>query len=158
MMTGNNPGQNTPAETSRAMIEQGQKIYSAIYKRIWRSLKWEFKKLYQINALYLPVSLRFGDSGDTIAREDFSGSARGIVPAADPTISSDGAMFARVQLLKQAAATNPGYDVDAVERLFLSTLGFTDSKLIYPGLDAKGPAGPTEKVQIQMLKNWHVSL
>lgn len=153
MMTGNNPGQNTPAETSRAMIEQGQKIYSAIYKRIWRSLKWEFKKLYQINALYLPVSLRFGDSGDTIAREDFSGSARGIVPAADPTISSDGAMFARAQLLKQAAATNPGYDVDAVERLFLSTLGFTDSKLIYPGLDAKGPAGPTEKVQIQMLKN-----
>lgn len=153
MMTGNNPGQNTPAETSRAMIEQGQKIYSAIYKRIWRSLKWEFKKLYQLNALYLPVSLRFGDSGDTIAREDFSGSARGIVPAADPTITSDGAMFARAQLLKQAAMTNPGYDTDAVEREFLRSLGITDSKVLYPGIEAKGPPGPSEKVQIQMLKN-----
>lgn len=152
-MVGENPGQNTPAETSRTMVEQGQKIYSAIYKRIWRSLKWEFKKLYQLNALYLPVSLRFGDSGDMIAREDFSGSARGIVPAADPTITSDGQMFARAQMLKQAAATNPGYDVDAVEREFLRSMGITDSKLIYPGLEAKGPPGPTEKVQIQMMKN-----
>ena len=153
MMTGENPGQNTPAETSRAMVEQGQKIYSAIYKRIWRSLKWEFKKLYQLNALYLDTSLRFGDAGDTIAREDFSGSARGIVPAADPTITSDAQMFARANLLKQAAATNPGYDIDAVEREFLRALGITDSKFLYPGLEAKGPPGPTEKVQIQMMKN-----
>lgn len=153
MMVGENPGQNTPAETSRTMVEQGQKIYSAIYKRIWRSLKWEFKKLYQLNALYLPVSLRFGDSGDTIAREDFSGSARGLVPAADPTITSDGQRFAQANLLKQAAATNPGYDVDAVERLFLAAIGITDSKVIYPGIEAKGPPGPTEKVQIQMMKN-----
>lgn len=153
LMTGNNPGQNTPAETSRTMMEQGQKIYSAIYKRIWRSLKWEFKKLYQLNALYLDTSLRFGDAGDTIAREDFSGSARGIVPAADPTITSDGAMYARATLLKQAATTNPGYDVDAVEKEFLRSLGYTDTKVIYPGIAAKGPPGPSEKVQIQMLKN-----
>ena len=50
---GENPGQNTPAETSRAMVEQGQKIYSAIFKRIWRSLKREFQKLYKLNAVHL---------------------------------------------------------------------------------------------------------
>ena len=153
MLTGVNPGQNTPAETSRAMVEQGQKIYSAIFKRIWRSMKWEFKKLYDLNALYLPISLNYGDSGGTIAREDFTGSARGIVPSADPTITSDSAMFARAQMLKQAAAVNPGYDVDAVEREFLRALGISDSKLIYPGVAAKGPPGPSEKVQIQQLKN-----
>ncbi len=153
MLTGVNPGQNTPAETSRAMVEQGQKIYSAIFKRIWRSLKWEFKKLYDLNALYLPISLPFGDAGGTIAREDFSGSSKGIVPAADPTITSDAAMFARAQMLKTAAQTNPGYDVDAVEREFLRSLGVTDSSIIYPGVAAKGPPGPSEKIQIQQLKN-----
>lgn len=152
MLTGVNPGQNTPAETSRAMVEQGQKIYSAIFKRIWRSMKWEFKKLYDLNALYLPVSLNYGDAGGTIAREDFSGSSRGIVPAADPTIVSDAAWFARAQLLKAAAAGNPGYNVDAVEREFLSALGIHDSKFIYPGIEGKDP-GPSEKVQIQMMKN-----
>ncbi len=152
MLTGQNPGQNTPAQTSQAMIEQGQMIYSAIFKRVWRSLKWEFKKLYNLNALYLPISLNYGDAGGTIAREDFSGSVNGIVPAADPTITSDSAMFARAQLLKAAAQGTPGYNVDAVEREFLRAIGITDSKFIYPGL-AGVEQGPSEKVQIQMLKN-----
>lgn len=153
MLTGQNPGQNTPAQTSQAMIEQGQMIYSAIYKRLWRSLKWEFKKLYNLNALYLPVSLRYGDAGGNIAREDFSGSVNAIVPSADPTITSDAAMFARAQILKQAASGNPGYNADVVEREFLRALGIPDSKLIYPGLEAMGPPGPSEKVQIQQMKN-----
>ena len=107
MMVGENPGQNTPAETSRAMLEQGQKIYSAIFKRVWRSMKLEFKKVYTLNSIFLPLQMSFG-SGGKIGREDYSLGSVSVVPAADPTIASDGARFAQARLLKEAAGATPG--------------------------------------------------
>jgi len=35
------------------MIEQGMKVFSSIYKRVYRSLKSEYKKLYRLNRLYM---------------------------------------------------------------------------------------------------------
>lgn len=151
MMAGENPGQNTPAETSRAMVEQGQKIYSAIFKRIWRSFKQEFKKCYQLNAVYLPVSTPFGSG--TIAREDFTGDPGSIIPAADPTITSDAARFAQASLLKQAAQGNPGYDPDVVEKMFLTTLGIDNIDQVYPGMAKAAPPAPDVKLQIQQMKS-----
>jgi len=153
MMAGENPGQNTPAETSRAMVEQGQKIYSAIFKRIWRSFKQEFKKGFQLNAIYLPVSMPFGGPGETIAREDFTGDPSSIIPAADPTIISDAARFAQANLLKQAAMGNPGYDADTVEKIFLRTLGIDNIDQVYPGTANLPPPLPDVKVQIQQMKS-----
>lgn len=152
MLAGENPGQNTPAETSRAMVEQGQKIYSAIFKRIWRSLKQEFKKLYQLNAIYLPARQSFGGPSEVIAREDFTGDPGSIIPAADPTITSEAARFAQATMIKQAAATNYGYNQDAVERNFLRTLGVDSIDLLYPGQDKQQPPAPDVKVQIQQMK------
>ena len=53
ILVGQNPGQNTPAETSRTMAEQGMKIFSGIFKRTYRSLRDEFRKQYRLNHLYL---------------------------------------------------------------------------------------------------------
>ena len=50
-MVGVSPGQNTPAETSRNTMEQGMNSYKGIFKRIWRSMKEEFKKRHKLNAL-----------------------------------------------------------------------------------------------------------
>jgi chaperonin GroES len=41
-----------PATTTLAQIEQGLKVFSAIYKRIFRALGDEYKILYEINARY----------------------------------------------------------------------------------------------------------
>lgn len=41
-----------PATTTLAQIEQGLKVFSAIYKRIFRSLGEEYKLLYDLNARY----------------------------------------------------------------------------------------------------------
>jgi hypothetical protein len=152
MMAGENPGQNTPAETSRAMLEQGQKIYSAIFKRIWRSMKKEFKKLYTLNAIYLPMESSFGD-GLTIRNEDYRATAVSVIPVADPTIASEGARFAQARLLKEAAATAGGYDNDEVERRYLRALGVDDVDKIFPGSDKMAPPPPDVKVQIQQMKN-----
>ncbi len=152
MLTGVNPGQNTPAETSRSMVEQGQKVYSAIFKRIWRSMKAEFKKLYTLNAIYLPEKVAFGGPGDTIGREDYLALPSSVVPVADPTITSDAARFSQATLLKQAAINNRGYDPDAVERFFLNSLQIDNIDTIYPGVAKAGPPPPDIKIQVQQMK------
>ncbi|KKL06100.1 hypothetical protein LCGC14_2599410, partial [marine sediment metagenome] len=52
-MVGENPGQNTPAYNMQAMLEQGLQVFNGIFKRIYRSKRSEFRKLYKLNAIYL---------------------------------------------------------------------------------------------------------
>lgn len=153
MMVGENPGQNTPAETSRTMMEQGQKIYSAIFKRVWRSMKGEFKKLYVLNSVNLPVAkTRFGASGAMICREDYAGTADGVVPVADPTIASDAARYAQAMGVKQLSIGNPAYDADGVEIRVLKALGVQDIASVYKGVANAPPPAPDVKLQIQSMK------
>jgi len=39
--------------------------------------------------------------------------------------------------LREAAATNPGYDVDEVERSYLHALGYDNVDTLYPGQKLK---------------------
>lgn len=149
---GENVGQNTPAETSRTMVEQGQKIYTAIFKRIWRSLKKEFQKLYQLNSVYLPREVTFGAKGSTIGREDYRGSPGAVVPVADPTISSAGERYARAAAVKQLSVGNPAYDPDEVEKNILNALGVTDIEKIYKGVANAPPPQPDIKLQIEQMR------
>jgi len=151
MLTGVNPGQNTPAETSRSMVEQGQKVYSAIFKRVWRSLKQEYKKLYVLNSIWLPETTTYGTAGAQISREDYTAGAAAVLPVADPTITSDAAAFAQAQLVREAAKSSGGYDADAVERLYLETLKVPDVDRIFPGSD-KVPQGEDVKITLMKMK------
>jgi chaperonin GroES len=49
LMVGRNPGQNQPYSTTQAVMEQGMKVFNGIYKRLYRSMTNEFKKLYRLN-------------------------------------------------------------------------------------------------------------
>ena len=49
IFVGKMPGQNTPATTTMASIEQGMKVFTAVYKRIYRALGEEFKKIFKLN-------------------------------------------------------------------------------------------------------------
>lgn len=149
---GENVGQNTPAETARTMSENGQKIYTAIFKRIWRALRKEFQKLYQLNSVYLPTKVRFGASGQEIGREDYRGSAAQIVPYADPNIASAGERWGRAAAVKQLAAGNPAYDQDAVELDCLLALGISDPERLYKGVENAPPPPPDVRLQIQEMK------
>ena len=153
MLAGENPGQNTPAETARTMVQQGEKIYSAIFKRIWRSMKQEFKKLYILNAINLPASTSFGDGGEQIMREDYAGGTGGVCPVADPYITSESARFAQAQIIAERASLNPGYDQDVVEVNLLRALGVDQIKLMYPGQKAMPEPAPDIKLQVQQMKN-----
>ena len=152
MMVGENPGQNTPAETSRTMVEMGQKIYNSIFKRVWRSMKEEFKKLYVLNAIYLPDISPFGPTGQKALREDYLGNPDDVAPAADPNLSSETERLNQATALKSAAMATPGYDPAKVEKLYLRAIGLDPATIeeVYPGVEAF-PPGEDIKLQIAKL-------
>ena len=152
MLTGVNPGQNTPAETSRSMVEQGQKIYSAIFKRIWRGLKHEFRKLYNLNALHLPEQVTFAGVPAFLKRSDFLVGSTDIAPSADPAITSDATKFTQAQIIRQAAMGNPAYNIDEAEMRFLEALQVDDVKSLYLGMAHARPI-MTPQIMVQQLKN-----
>jgi len=134
LMVGENPGQNTPAETSRLMAEMGQKLYNAIFKRVWRAMGAEFLKLYKLNGRYMGTEPGVGGA----TRDDYVGLAD-IFPAADPNITSDVMQVQLAGSLKQAAMTTPGYNRDAVERRWLKAMKVDNVDEIFPGSEGQEP-------------------
>lgn len=57
LMVGRNPGQNQPYSTTQAVMEQGMKVFNGIYKRLYRSMTSEFKKIYSLNRDYPDVQM-----------------------------------------------------------------------------------------------------
>jgi chaperonin GroES len=152
-ITGENPGQNTPAQTQQSMIEMGMKIYNAIFKRIWRSMKEEFRKLYILNGLNLPAYVDFGSGDNKVSREDYLGDPNRVVPVADPNVTSDGQRLQRAVLLKQTAMTTPGYDWEVVERRFLKAAQIDDIDAVYPGPKSpKATPIPNPKAAVEQIK------
>jgi chaperonin GroES len=149
-MVGENPGQNTTAETMRTMIQEGMRIYSAIFKRVWRSMKEEFKKGYIVNGIYMPARKSFGQ-GQVALREDYLGNPDEVAPAADPNITSEQMQLAQAQLLKQAAATTAGYNSEEVEKRYLRALKVDSIDQVYPGVAATGTPKDV-RVQVAELK------
>lgn len=151
LLQGQNVGQNTPAETSRTLVAQGIKIYSDIFKRIWRSMKKEFKKLYILNGMYLPAHTSFGYQGSEISRADYLDNPDRVAPAADPNLPSEDLMIQQALAVKQAAAVTPGYSIPDVERHFLRALKVEAIDVLYPG-PGKVPPLPNPKVMVEQIK------
>jgi chaperonin GroES len=156
ILSGQNPGQNTAAETTRTMAEQGMKIFSGIFKRTYRSLKDEFRKLYRLNQLYLDGIVDYNsDTGSNfIDADDFAGPVSDVRPAADPNIVSDTQRVTQATALLQLATTTPGMNMYEVQKNYLKAMKVTNIEMILP--DPKGPnaikPGPSEKIQIEMMK------
>jgi chaperonin GroES len=121
IMTGENI-QNETATTTMARIEQGMKVFSAIYKRIYRSLKQEFTKLYKLNQKYLPdqVYFRVLDEEEAIARNDYDESLD-VVPVADPGLMTAAQRLAQGQALLQFA-NDPYVNQKEIRKRYLESL------------------------------------
>ena len=102
IFVGKMPGQNTPATTTMASIEQGMKLFTAIYKRVYRSLTKEFKKLFRLNGLYqenLDKAQHVLDQPITV--EDYDPKAYDVCPTADPTAVSSTQKLLKAEGLMQ---------------------------------------------------------
>lgn len=101
IFVGKMPGQNTPATTTMASIEQGMKLFTAVYKRVHRSLGKEFQKLFKLNRVYLDPQVELDFLDEPIQQSDYLGNEKEVIPAADPTASSSQERQQKTQQLLQ---------------------------------------------------------
>jgi len=81
-----------------ALIEQGKKTFNAIYKRIYRSLQAEFKRIFKLNYYYLDPEkyAQFHDE-PVDPKQDFGSMGYDIRPTANPEFSSRVQRMARAE-------------------------------------------------------------
>lgn len=117
IFVGKMPGQNTPATTTMATIEQGMKVFTAVYKRLYRSLGEEFQKLARLNNLYLNPNTYVDVVDMEVGPDDFDVSKHNIVPGADPTAVSQTEKLLKAQGLMELLSTGTLDPVKVVKRV-----------------------------------------
>jgi len=100
--------QQAAVGTTVALLERGSRTMSAIHKRIYSSLKNEFKLLARVFKLYLPPEYPYDVVGGQrmIKQQDFDDRVD-IVPVADPNIFSQTQRISLAQTELQLATSNP---------------------------------------------------
>lgn len=101
IFVGKMPGQNTPATTTMASIEQGMKVFTAVYKRVYRSLEKEFKKVFKLNKAYLDENTYIAVMDGPVSPADFDDKSYDICPTADPTATSQTEKLLKAQGLME---------------------------------------------------------
>lgn len=159
VMTGVNPGQNTPAETSRNTLEQGMMLFSGIYKRMYRGFGEELRKLYQLNRWFIKQAPDFEELTSSenalFAPDDYDSNAYRVFPSADPTSVSAAQKQnkAKVTFEVMQAAPN-GFDPYEVVRRVLEAHEVDGIEAVYP--NPKGPKAiaprPNPKVELEKAK------
>lgn len=118
IFVGKMPGQNTPATTTMATIEQGMKVFTAVYKRVYRALTSEFRKIYKLNRTYMNIEEYVSVLDEPVPQSDYQGPVDDIIPGADPTAVSSQEKQQKVQALMQLLQLGT-IDPMAVTELYL---------------------------------------
>ena len=148
ILSGNIPhGRNVPATTILALIEQGLKVFSGIYLRLYRSFHKELKQLYRLNRLYLTQDKyqEVLDDKEANVKLDYNTKDHDILPVSDPANASDAQRIMKAQALIQML--DMGFNDEEIKRRYLEALQCEDIEKLLP----EEPPGPTpmEEAELQ---------
>jgi chaperonin GroES len=102
IFVGKMPGQNTPASTTQETVQQGMAVFTAIYKRVYRSLTSEFNKLYRLNKINPDIVAEESKiAGIPLQVSDYELPNYMIIPGADPIGDSVTVKMAKLQQVGQ---------------------------------------------------------
>lgn len=154
IFTGKMPGQNTPAATTMASIEQGLKVFTSIYKRIYRSMQSEFELIANLNAIFLPTQLtKFVSevNGEPkqyqVSRFDYQQADVRILPAADPNMVSETQKMMKIQGLHELVPLG----TINVQEMTKQALQFQGQENIQALMQTQPPQPPVE-LQIEQMR------
>lgn len=144
VMTGGEGPQNEAATRTLARIEQGMKVFSAIYKRVYRSLKQEYRKLYRLNRQHLEDRqyFSFHDDPEAVGREDYADDLD-VAPAADPNMITDQQKAAQAEYLMQFL-NDPVHDQLELRKRIHEAIGVPDYDQI---LADQPPPNPETEIE-----------
>lgn len=154
-MMGEKPGENVSAELFLSMVDQGLKVFTGIYKRIYRSLKQEFQIHYWLNGLYLDAQRYYNVLDDPrtleVYRADFQYKDCDVYPMADPHLSLDIQRQARAQvLISGLTAGLPGLVPMGITKRWLEANKITNIEEIFDPQQQKPPDPKVEQIYLEM--------
>lgn len=169
VMTGQGTA-NQPATTTLALIEQGHKVMTAIFKRIHRSFGQELRILRRLNRDYLDEEEYFqlNDSAPEVdpqtgqpvqqepvkvGREDYADDDLDVIPVSDPNTVSDMQKMARAQALMMFN-NDPLVNQLEIRKRVIDAIGERDTKALF---DVPPPA-PDPKILIEGMKEARAKL
>ena len=144
IFVGKMPGQNTPATTTMASIEQGMKVFTAIYRRVYRSMDQEVKRLYELNGMYLDEKIMAAVLDEPIGPNDFNSKDYDICPAADPAASSQSEKLMKAQALLELLPSGMLNPVEVIMRVLEAQEQPNLEKLL-PGMAETGQPQPPQQ-------------
>lgn len=102
ILSGNQDTQTAPT-TALALIEQGQKVFTAIYQRVHRALGNEAKAVFRLNRDYIDEEkyFAFGEDQQVVGKADFEDRDLDIMPVSDPRAINDKVKLAKAEVLMQ---------------------------------------------------------
>ena len=128
VLTGSETG-NVPVGTTLARIDQGQKIFNSIHKRIYRANRLEYKLLHDQIAEHMPQEgypFSYAGVSQEIAHKDFD-SRIDVFPVADPEVATSTQRIIQSQFLMEISGTRPElYNMRQVHRRALSAVRIQD--------------------------------
>lgn len=140
-MSGQKPGENVSAATVTALIEQGLKVFSGIYKRIYRSMGEELDIIYMLNSKYLDDKKYFNVVDREINKDDFETKSFDLRPSADPQFSLDVQRVGKAESLLKISG-RPGLDEDGITANYLKAIKAPDTLLIPKEERPEDPPNP----------------
>lgn len=137
VLTGDTGGKVMQPTTVLALIEQGEKVYNAIFKRIHRSLKHELKMHGRLNFEHLtPEAYNefFDDPTQQFdPKADYNLDDMNITPVSDPTVSTPMQKLAKSQIIAEIANQNPAVNQEEATRRRFAAAEIEDiDKLMVP--------------------------
>jgi chaperonin GroES len=151
VMQGKQPAQNVASGTISQLVEQGTKVFVAINKRLYRSLKKEYRKLYDLNAKHLTQDeyMEVLDDPEANVKVDFSETGMDVSTVADPTISTETQRIARAGMLQTLRTA----DARAADILLLEAMNMdkeTIAMLLPPPDPNAAPPPEAQKIQAEI--------
>ena len=138
---------NAAVGTTIALLERGSKVMSAIHKRLYSSMKQEFKLLAKIIATYLPPEYPYDVVGGArvIKQTDFD-ERIDILPVADPNIFSMSQRITLAQTQLQLATSNPQiHNLYSAYRTMYEAIGVKNIDAILPPPQPVQPMDPSQE-------------
>jgi chaperonin GroES len=144
---------NATATTTMIIREEGMRVYTAIYKRIFRAMKEELRKLYALNRKYLPDESYFQvlDTQEKIQRSDYTYDDTDVHPVSDPTIATAAQRIMKAETGLKFVG-DPDFDSRQLKREFLEAMDYPNIDKVMPEKQPNPQAAELGKIQLEELK------
>jgi len=139
--------QNAAVGTTIALLERGSKVMSAIHKRLYSSMRHEFKLLSKIISTYLPPEYPYDVVGGArvIKQADFD-ERIDILPVADPNIFSMSQRVTLAQTQLQLATSQPQiHNLYSAYRNMYEAIGVKNIDAVLPPPMPVQPIDPSQE-------------